>query len=384
MLAIAAYSLSAPSETFIRNHVRTLAPSQTILLCQDGKGTKVLGCPVLSNIDPWHAPRTFHQRMVHAVHHRFRLYIDPSLRNVQRRRAVSFLKGHKATAMLAEFGPMGCLLTGVCRDADISLYVHFHGHDASKLVRDRRQRRHYRRLFRVAAGIIAPSRFLAGELAAIGCPCEKLHVSPCGIDPRQFRPSKGLPGHILAVGRLVEKKAPHLTIEAFGRIAKRFPEARLDMIGDGPLWERCDALVSGLGLQDRIHLHGVQDSDVVVTMMQRASLFVQHSVTAEDGDTEGMPVAILEAMASALPVVSTLHSGIPEAVEQGITGVLVREQDVDGMAEAMAELLADPAKAAAMGAVGRSRVVERFTIDHTRDRLRAIMGLSGTLPAAAA
>jgi glycosyltransferase involved in cell wall biosynthesis len=101
---------------------------------------------------------------------------------------------------------------------------------------------------------------------------------------------------------------------------------------------------------------------------------VQHSVTGPNGDTEGLPVAIVEAMASALPVLSTRHSGIPEVVLDGETGLLVDEHDVSGMAEAMATLLGDTNRARAMGEAGRRRVLANFTHDHVRDRLRAIMG----------
>jgi glycosyltransferase involved in cell wall biosynthesis len=108
--------------------------------------------------------------------------------------------------------------------------------------------------------------------------------------------------------------------------------------------------------------------------MREASLFVQHSVTA-NGETEGLPVAILEAMASALPVVSTRHSGIPEAVLDNVTGYLVDEHDVDGMGVAMTKLFDHPKRAACMGVAGRERVLANFTQEMARDRLRALMRL---------
>jgi glycosyltransferase involved in cell wall biosynthesis len=109
--------------------------------------------------------------------------------------------------------------------------------------------------------------------------------------------------------------------------------------------------------------------------MGKAQAFVQHSVEASDGDCEGLPVAILEAMGHGLPVVSTRHSGIPEAVSDGETGLLVEEHDVDGMADAMCALLEDPARAEAMGRAGRARVEAHFTHEKTAARLREIMGL---------
>ena len=110
--------------------------------------------------------------------------------------------------------------------------------------------------------------------------------------------------------------------------------------------------------------------------MRMASMFVQHSVTDIDGNTEGLPVAILEAMASGLPVVATRHSGIPEAVIDGKTGILVDEHDVTGMTQAIISLLANPARADAMGKAGRERVLAHFTETQMKHRLRGIMGLS--------
>jgi glycosyltransferase involved in cell wall biosynthesis len=361
MLCIAAQQFNAASETFIRSHVRTLAPGETVLLCRDGAGADALGCPMLGDIDPWVPPHTLGERVVNAVRHRWRVYIEPAIQGESRKRIVAFLDAHRVTALLAEYGPMGCLLVGACRDAAIPLYVHFHGYDASSLLRAPHQLRHYHALFRAAAGVVAPSRFLAAKLAAIGCPEEKLHIGPYGVDTLRFRPGTRMPGRIVAVGRLVEKKAPGATITAFARIAKRFPNARLDIVGDGPLRDRCIALINTLGLDGRISLHGAQANERVAELMQSASLFVQHSVTAEDGDTEG--------------------SGIPEIVRHGTTGLLVAEHDVTGMADAMAELIGNPARAAAMGVSGRSRVLARFTTEHARDRLRAILRLRGESPA---
>jgi glycosyltransferase involved in cell wall biosynthesis len=190
----------------------------------------------------------------------------------------------------------------------------------------------------------------------------------------RFRPTARLPFRVLAVGRLVEKKAPHLTIRAFAEVARRFPEARLDMIGDGPLMDRCRALVEEHGLATRVRLHGAQPSNVVARFMAEASLFVQHSVTAPNGDTEGFGISLIEAMASEVPLVVTRHNGFVEIVLDGETGLLVDEHDVSGMAEAMATLLGDTDRARAMGEAGRRRVLANFTHDHVRDRLRAIMG----------
>ena len=373
-LCIAIYNGPAVSETFIVDHIRSLAPTATILLCQSNSGIEKFGFPVLTPVSHWQAPRGLRERVANAVRHRWRLYVNPGIDAEDRRSVLAFFRMHQPAAVLAEYGPMGSLLRSVCRAVGVPLYVHFHGYDASMLLRDPHQRRHYRALFRSAEGIIVPSRYLADKLAAVGCPFSKVHVSPYGIDPDRFTPTSRLAQRIIAVGRLVEKKAPQLTIQAFACVADRFPEARLDIVGDGPLAHECRALICDLGLSGRVQLHGAQSSDYVAQLLREGALFVQHSVTAQDGDTEGLPVAILEAMASALPVVSTRHSGIPEAVEDGVTGLLVEERDFEAMASAMSGLLENPDRAAAMGVAGRKRVLAHFTQAQARDRLRAIMG----------
>jgi glycosyltransferase involved in cell wall biosynthesis len=375
-LAIAAPDFDGPSQTFVRDHARSIAPAHTILLCNNSRGTEEFDCPILANIDPWKPPRAYRERIVRAVEHRWQTYIDPSFHSLNREKVKLFLQTHGATAVLAEYGTTGVAFTSVCEEAGIPLYVHFHGYDASMLINDPVWRRAYRRVFRVAAGVIAPSRFLAERLASLGCPEAKLHVSACGVDGDQFRPTQRLPNRILAVGRLVEKKAPHLTIEAFSRISAQHLNAKLDIVGDGPLLERCKTLIEQCRLGGRVHMHGAQPSEFVAQLMSQASLFVQHSVTAESGDSEGLPVAILEAMSSALPIVSTRHSGIPEAVLDEVTGLLVPERDIAGMAAAMNALLSEPIRAAAMGEAGRRRFLAHFTRDKARDRLRNIMGIA--------
>ena len=122
------------------------------------------------------------------------------------------------------------------------------------------------------------------------------------------------PDLLLAVGRMIPKKAPLTTIEAFARVAADFPSRRLEMIGDGPLLEDARRLAAERGLADRVAFLGLQPHPVVREKMARAAVFLQHSVTDADGNEEGLPIAIQEAMASGAVVISTRHAGIPDAV----------------------------------------------------------------------
>lgn len=374
-LAVAAHSFGQPSETFIRAHVEYIAPGCTVLFCQHDDGVLELGCPVLAELRGFANARGPVERLKNSLRFRWWRYIDPALRGADEARVREFLRRHEVQALLAEFGPNGNLLRVACKRASVPLYVHFHGYDATQLAREASMRRHYRALFRDAAGIIAPSEFLLKRIEGLGCPPSKLHVSPCGIELPEAVHRESSSARFLAVGRLIEKKSPLSTLRAFARVAKRHADAALDLVGKGPLFDACTSEVRRLGIADRVTLHGAISHDEVLSLMNSAFAFVQHSVEAQNGDCEGLPVAILEAMGAGMPVVSTWHSGIPEAVSHGKTGYLVAEHDIEGMAEAMILLLEDRPRAEAMGKAGRARVEAHFTHEKTAARLRQIMGL---------
>lgn len=375
MLAIMAPSFNQPSETFIHAHVETIMPKCTVLLCEDGSGAERFQLPVLSDLDSYPTPLTSVERIWNALRYRWRVTFDQRIGGANERRARAFLQRNGVTHCLAEFGPSGCRSELFSARAGVRLFVHFHGYDATVLPRHRTWRRHYRRVFASADGIIAPSRYIADRLAALGCPRNKLHVSPCGIAPEVFPLTRRKAGQVVAVGRLVEKKAPLLTISAFVEAARNHPNAHLHMVGEGPLLDEARDLVASECWESMVTLHGAQPHDKVRALLECASLFIQHSVVAKDGDTEGLPVAILEAMASGIPVVSTRHSGIPEAVLEGKTGLLVDEHDEVGMTAAISRLLSTPDEAESMGLVGRVRAQKYFSQIIVAERLRAIMGL---------
>ena len=386
VLALVAPSFNEVSETFIAAHVRALLPEATVLVCQHGDGADRFGRPVLDHLDSAVGANWYGTAVARV---RRRLGTGPALARADEARLADFLRRHRVTVVLAEFGNVGALVAEVCARLDLPLFVYFRGHDATMHKNSPPLRRRYRWLFRQAAGFFAVSRFVADEVVAIGCPEDRLAVIPSGVDPDGFPPGSPEPGRILAVGRLVEMKAPHLTLAAFAEVAGRFPEARLDIVGDGPLRDRCAALVAERALCDRVTLHGAQSNAAVAALLSRAAIFAQHSVTDARGKIEGFPVAIAEAMVTGLPIVSTRHSGIPEHVRDGVSGWLVAEGDVAGMAAAMARLLADRGEAARLGLAGRAWALDHLSRPAGYARLRAAMGLpqpgaAGAMPAAAA
>jgi len=271
------------------------------------------------------------------------------------------------------FFPWLCLV----RELRVPVFVHAHGCDVSEWLATPEGRAACLS-YNDADGIITMSRFSRDRLVALGIDAAKVHVIPYGVDVPDrplLRAERGII-RCVAVGRLVPKKAPLSTLHAFLRASQVHPSLRLDYVGTGELSAAMEQRVRTLGLDGRVTLHGAQPHEVVLRLLQGADIFLQHSVTdRQSGDEEGLPVAILEAMAQGLPVVSTRHAGIPEAVLDGVTGYLVEEGDSLGMAERIVALAGDPDVRARMGEAGWRRVREHFSWEKERAALLTTLGL---------
>jgi glycosyltransferase involved in cell wall biosynthesis len=175
---------------------------------------------------------------------------------------------------------------------------------------------------------------------------------------------------------MVAKKAPMLTLEAFRRALLNNPRMRLDFVGEGDLLDEAIQFVHAHELNDKVKLHGGQPNSVVQEFMKNADIFLQHSRTDPvTGDEEGLPVAILEAMANGLPVVSTRHAGIPEAVVEGVTGYLVDEGDVEAMASHIVLLANNYELRAHFGRSGWQRAQRHFSWKNEKTQLFKVLGL---------
>jgi glycosyltransferase involved in cell wall biosynthesis len=230
-----------------------------------------------------------------------------------------------------------------------------------------------------ADGLITMSEYSRKKLIALGLSGANIHVIPYGIDVSDAPQSRSNSATIrcLAVGRMVGKKAPLLTLEAFRRALAGNGSLRLDYVGDGEAFDEARQFVHTHALGDKVVLHGGQPNAVVQDLMNKADIFVQHSRTdPATGDQEGMPVAILEAMANSLPVVSTRHAGIPEAVVEGVTGCLVDEGDIDGMASRIRQLSDDAARRHQLGCAGWQRAKTHFSWEHEKAALLNVLGLA--------
>ena len=176
---------------------------------------------------------------------------------------------------------------------------------------------------------------------------------------------------LLAVGQLKEKKGFDYLLEACRTLLDQRIDFDCSIVGEGPMRNALEAKIAELSLQDHVALLGGLPHNVVIERYSEATIFVLPCVTATDGDRDGIPNVILEAMAMGLPIVSTRHSGIPEAVEHGRTGLLVPPRDSRALADALARLIADENLRVRLGRSGRSIVVEAFDVGANVTKLLA-------------
>lgn len=287
-------------------------------------------------------------------------------------------------AIHAFFGPAG--ITAEClRDIgliDGPIVTSFLGYDITREIQ-LKGAGPYRRLFREAAELNPNSGFLRDRLLENGAPPERTRVHRLGIDLERFafldrsHREADVP-LIAAVGRLVEKKGFEDLLRAVRTLVDRGVAFQLEIAGAGPLQGRLEAVLQELGLQDRVELLGWCRPDAVIELLRRADLFVVPSITAPDGDQEGLPLTMLEASATGLPSVGTRHSGIPEAIEDGVTGFLVEEGDRRTLADRIQALCEDRDRRAECGREARKLIEARFcAATQARELVRILREASG-------
>jgi len=276
--------------------------------------------------------------------------------------------------VLAQYGPVGSKLVDISKELNLPLIVHFHGYDASRKSVLSAYKDSYKKMFSYASKIISVSNVMTSKLIELGCPKGKIIYNVnapedlfIAVEPKFTQ------RQIIAVGRFVEKKAPHLVIESFKKVLERFPEMKLIFAGEGDLLAHCQELVIELGIKENVEFPGVISPDTLRKYLSESLIFVQHSITAQDGDMEGTPVAILEASGAGLPVVSTKHAGIPDIIIDGETGFLVEEKDTNDMAEKIIFLLQNPKLAQKMGSQGKKNIKENFSFQRHLQGLTTIL-----------
>jgi glycosyltransferase involved in cell wall biosynthesis len=255
-----------------------------------------------------------------------------------------YLVKNKIQAVLANYAVTAFPIMEICDKHNIPLLVHFHGWTAYRQSMIEQRRHEYQRLFQVAKAIIGVSDDMVAQLKALGASENKLHQTVYGYNPDTFGIHENQSDSLLylSVGRFCDTKNHHLTILAFAKVLLEFPAARLHIWGGHEnLLFACYNLVKALKIEHAVDFKGIGKPEQIAAAMQNAFCFVQHSATTPDGEKEGTPVAIIEAMASGLPVVATRHAGISDIITDGETGLLCDEFNLDQMANNMIKLAKD-------------------------------------------
>ena len=258
----------------------------------------------------------------------------------------------------------GKLITSF-RGYDISYYLQEQGDDV------------YNDLLVQGDFFLANCEFFRQRAIKLGCDPQKIVVHGSGIDCSRFsfQTRKIKPGETIRIattGRLVEKKGIEYAIRAVARVAQVKPEIEFNIIGDGHLKERFEQVVEELKLGDKVQILGWMNQKEIIEVLNDTHIFVAPSVTASDGNQDAPVNTLKEAMAMGLPVVSTFHGGIPELVEDGVSGFLVPEKDEFAIAQKLIYLIEHPEIWPSMGEAGRKYVEAHYDINNLNDELEQI------------
>jgi len=371
-LAVISPALGTSSETFIYRHMTELLPGQTMVVVRRKE-------PHLKDLDirfPYYVLGK--SKINFQWLYRGSLYflgindLSPIQVSIEK-----YLQQHRVKIVLSQYLDLSLKPLEVAKKLGIRFFAHAHGYDISQVLHNPAMSERYLRL-EAADGIITMSEHSRKRLIGLGLSGTNIHVIPYGINVPDAPQSRQSDDTIrcLAVGRMVSKKAPIYTIEAFRRALRTNPRLRLDYVGDGELFDEARQFVRTHALSDKVVLHGSQPNPVVLELMKNAKIFLQHSRTDPvTGDEEGLPVSILEAMANSLPVISTRHAGIPEAVLEGISGYLVDEGDIEGMAMYILQLANDAGLCDKLGNEGWERARQNFSWEKEKTSMLKLFGL---------
>src|SRR5438105_14310242 len=289
----------------------------------------------------------------------------------------SLLARRRADLMHIYFGHTGVHLLPFIKEWNKPCVVSFHGADVALKEDVDNYVKKLRVLFDSVAVVLARSQSLADRLIKFGCAPEKIRINRTGIPLHEFSPAlREFPtdGHwqIMQACRLIEKKGVGSAIRAFAIFAREFPKAEFIIAGKGPLQPELQGLAQKLGVARKVHFCGFLSQSDLRHLYGRAHIFIHPSETPPDENQEGVPNSILEAMATGLPIISTRHGGIPEAVTENLSGFLSDERDLKSLGRSMVALANSPELYARFSAAARLAVAENFDQEITNRELERI------------
>lgn len=352
-LAILSPLNSGKAETFIQNHIDHLPFEKVVIY---GGETPYL-------VDGFEISSLF--KLKYKLYSIFTKVIGQNPKSFYEYSLKRILKKEKVEAVFGEYLFTAANACKTCKELKLPLYTIALGFEISAHQMLDRYEKKYQQLFEYASNIFIVSEHMRNSINEIGCEKNKIVYTPASASEAFFNIKPLFQNkQVLAMGRFVDKKAPHLTILAFKKVLESLPDAKLIMAGDGPLLPTCKDLVKQFNLEKRITFVGKVSTDTHRELLEQSLIFVQHSRTAESGDSEGTPVAILEASAASLPIVSTKHAGIPKVVLNGESGFLVKENDISAMADSIIVLLKDVELCKKMGEKGKEYVKQNYSLKH--------------------
>ena len=353
-----------PSQTFIYEQVRDIRAVQMIVLAGERENTALFPLPDVYFSDEGRFTWSWLQSQID----RKVLHILPRER-VARRKEVRLLHAH--------FGASSAWTLPLKHRLGVPLITTFHGYDISRRSTIEEWEEPYKELFAEGDLFLVGGGYMRRRLVELGCPEEKVEVHHLGIDTRKFAFTPRRSGDngkvvLLFVGRFTEKKGLPYALQAISLVYPGHRNIEFRIIGDGELRPQIEGLIRELGLGECVTLLGAQSNAVVAEEMARAHIFLSPSVTAANGDSEGTPIALMEAQSSGMPVVSTYHADIPEVVLDGKSGFLVAERDVEALAERISHLIESPQSMEAMGEAGRMHIEESYNSHLSARKLEEI------------
>ncbi len=318
-----------------------------------------------------------------------RIYWDKLLRRLGWRHHYGFVtaaaRNAGAQLMHSHFGHVGWANAAVARALNIPHVVTFYGFDVNMLpTQDSRWRGRYAELFAGVDRVLCEGSHMAARVAELGCGEDRIRVHHLGVElqhipfqPRSWRPGETL--KVLAAASFREKKGLPYGIEALGRIARKMP-VQLTIMGDAGSdaasqaeKQRILSAIADSGLAEFTNRVGYQPQSVLWELAHDHHVFLSPSVTAADGDTEGgVPVVLIEMVASGMPVIATRHCDVPDVILEGRTGWLAPERDVDGLEAVMNRWLDQPDAWASMLTAGRKHVEAAYDVRRQGEALAEI------------
>jgi glycosyltransferase involved in cell wall biosynthesis len=243
--------------------------------------------------------------------------------------------------------------------------VSFHGADVMVDLEKPAYRAATQEMLAAVRLVLVRSNSLQEALVRLGCPAEKIRLQRTGIPLAEIPftarvwPTDGR-WQLVQAGRLIDKKGLRTSLRAFAEFARAYPQAQFTIAGEGPLLPELQELARELGVADRVTFAGFLTQTELRDLFARSHIFLHPSETGPDGNQEGVPNSMLEAMASGLPVFATTHGGIPEAIEHSVSGVLVPEGDQAALAAAVLEYAAALARLTSLARAGAESVAAKF------------------------